>query len=205
MRHLLFIAALFIATAASAQTWEVKGTVTDATGEPLIGASVIVKGTSQGVSTDIDGQYTLQARQDATIVFSYVGYNTREVKVDSRHKIDVTLDENNQVLDEVVVVGYGSLSKKELSSSIVQVDKNKFQLGGMNNAMEMLSGQVAGLNVSTTSPADPNGSSDLQVRGATSISASNGPLVVIDGVAGGDIRTLAPQDIESMTVLKDGH
>lgn len=203
IRHLLFIAALFIATAASAQTWEVKGTVTDATGEPLIGASVIVKGTSQGVSTDIDGQYTLQARQDATIVFSYVGYNTREVKVDSRHTIDVTLDENNQVLDEVVVVGYGSLSKKELSSSIVQVDKDKFQLGGMNNAMEMLSGQVAGLNVSTTSPADPNGSSDLQVRGATSISASNGPLVVIDGVAGGDIRTLAPQDIESMTVLKD--
>lgn len=203
LRHLLLLAVLFISAAATAQSWEVKGTVTDTSGEPLIGASVIVKGTSSGVSTDIDGNYTLQARPDATIVISYVGYNTREVNVDNRHKIDITLDENNQMLEEVVVVGYGSLSKKELSSSIVQVDKDKFQLGGMNNAMEMLSGQVAGLNVSTTSPADPNGSSDLQVRGATSISASNGPLVVIDGVAGGDIRTLAPQDIESMTVLKD--
>ncbi|MDE5902714.1 MAG: TonB-dependent receptor plug domain-containing protein, partial [Muribaculaceae bacterium] len=106
-------------------------------------------------------------------------------------------------LNELVVVGYGSLSRKEVSSSIVQVDKKDFQQGAMNNAMEMLTGKVAGLNVSTTAAANPNGSSDLQVRGATSISAGNGPLIVIDGVAGGDIRTLAPQDIESMTVLKD--
>lgn len=182
----------------------VRGTVTDETGEPLIGASVKIEGSQLGAATDIDGNYSLSnVEPNATLIFSYIGYVDQKVKVAGRTKIDVTLLENNQVLDEVVVIGYGSLSKKELSSSIVQVDKSQFQQGAMNNAMEMLAGKVAGLNVSTTSAADPNSGSSLQVRGATSLSASNSPLVVIDGVAGGDIRTIAPQDIESMTVLKD--
>ncbi|MDE6463292.1 MAG: TonB-dependent receptor plug domain-containing protein, partial [Muribaculaceae bacterium] len=182
----------------------VSGTVTDTTGEVLIGVSVTVKDTAKATVTDLDGNYTLTGiEENATLQFSYVGFKGVEVAVNGRSTVNVTMAEDSEILDEVVVVGYGSLSRKELSSSIVQVNRDDFQQGAMNNAMEMLSGKVAGLNVSTTAAANPNGSSSLQVRGATSISAGNGPLVVIDGVAGGDIRTLAPQDIESMSVLKD--
>ncbi len=196
--------ALWMPSYAYAATIDVSGTVTDATGEPLIGVSVTLKDKAVGVATDIDGRYAIPGVADnATLVFSYVGFRAQEIKVNGRSTIDVQMQEDSELLDEVVVVGYGSLSRKELSSSIVQINKDDFQQGAMNNAMEMLTGKVAGLNVSTTAAADPNGSSNLQVRGATSISAGNGPLVVIDGVAGGDIRTLAPQDIESMSVLKD--
>jgi TonB-linked SusC/RagA family outer membrane protein len=111
--------------------------------------------------------------------------------------------EDTQLLDEVVVIGYGSITKKELSSAIVQVNKKDFQQGAANNAMEMLTGKVAGLNIVNTAMANPNSGADLQIRGATSLSASNSPLVVIDGVIGGNIINLSPQDIESMTVLKD--
>lgn len=201
---LIGICALALSPSLLAATLSVSGTVTDPTGEALIGVSVSIKGQNTGVTTDIDGHYNLASVADnATLVFSYVGFKAVEEPVRGRTKIDVVLHEDNELLDEVVVVGYGSLSRKELSSSIVQVNKDDFQQGAMNNAMEMLSGKVAGLNVATTAAANPNGSSDLQVRGATSISAGNGPLIVIDGVAGGDIRTLAPQDIESMSVLKD--
>ncbi len=201
---LIGICALALSPSLRAAALSVTGTVTDPTGEALIGVSVTVKGQNSGVTTDIDGNYSLVSVADnATLVFSYVGFKAVEEPVRGRTKIDVVMHEDNELLDEVVVVGYGSLSRKELSSSIVQVNKDDFQQGAMNNAMEMLSGKVAGLNVATTAAANPNGSSDLQVRGATSISAGNGPLIVIDGVAGGDIRTLAPQDIESMSVLKD--
>ena len=204
LRHLLLMLGLFLVSAtAQAQSHQVKGTVTDATGEPLIGANVIVKGTSQGVSTDIDGNYTLSASADATMIFSYVGYRSQEVKVDGRSTINVTLEEDRQLLDEVVVVGYGTLQKKELSSSIVQVDKSQFQQGAVKDPMEMVAGKVAGLNVNATAAANPNASASIQVRGAASVTASNGPLYVIDGIAGADIRNVAAQDIESITVLKD--
>ena len=184
---------------------KVSGTVSDPTGEVLIGVSVSVKGKpTLGTSTNVDGRYTLNdVPEDGTLIFSYVGFAAQEIAVKGRNVVDAVLHENQELLDEVVVVGYGSLSRREVSSSIVQVNKSDFQTGAMNNPMEMLTGKVTGLNVSTTAAANPNGSSALQVRGATSLSAGNGPLIVIDGVAGGDIRTLAPQDIESMSVLKD--
>lgn len=184
---------------------KVSGTVSDPTGEVLIGVSVSVKGKpTLGTSTNVDGRYTLNdVPEDGTLIFSYVGFKAQEIAVKGRNVVDAVLHENQELLDEVVVVGYGSLSRREVSSSIVQVNKSDFQTGAMNNPMEMLTGKVTGLNVSTTAAANPNGSSALQVRGATSLSAGNGPLIVIDGVAGGDIRTLAPQDIESMSVLKD--
>lgn len=202
---LLWTLTLLTAPFASAQSLTVSGTVTDPTGDTLIGVSVSVKGNqTQGTATDLDGHYSLSnVPADATLVFSYVGFHAVEEKVAGRTRIDVTMHEDSELLDEVVVVGYGSLSRKEVSSSIVQVNRDDFQKGAMNNPMEMLTGKVAGLNVSSTAAANPNGSADLQVRGATSLSAGNGPLIVIDGVAGGDIRTLAPQDIESMSVLKD--
>ena len=203
-RHVLILLGVMVTSVSAFAQQAVSGTVTDANGETVIGATVMVKGTTNGAATDMDGKYALKnVPADATIVFSSLGYRTVEEKVDGRTVIDVVMSDDQQLLDEVVVVGYGSLSRKELTSSIVQVDKDQFQQGGMNNVMEMLSGKVAGLNVSTVSPADPNSTSSLQVRGATSLSAGNEPLIVIDGVAGGDIRTIAPQDIESMTVLKD--
>ena len=200
---LVMLGVLIMSMTVNAQI-TVKGTVVDEQGEPLIGATVMVKGSSQGTATDLDGNYTLiNVNAKATLAFSYVGYNSVEEAVNNRTVINVTMSENSTQLGEVVVVGYGSLEKKEVSSSIVQINRDEFQQGGMNNAMEMLTGKVAGLNVATTAGANPNGSSDIQVRGASSISASNGPLIVIDGIAGGDIRNLASQDIESMTVLKD--
>lgn len=190
--------------AALAQELKVQGKVTDSTGEGLIGASVQVKGSTTGIITDMDGNFTLTLTdRQSTLVFSYVGYRTQEIEVKGRSRIDVVMQDDQQLLEEVVVVGYGSLSKKEVSSSIVQVDKKSFNAGAMNNPMEMISGKVAGLNVNTQAAANPNSNSSLQVRGATSISAGNGPLYVIDGVAGGDIRNIAAQDIESITVLKD--
>lgn len=197
------IASALMSTNASAQGgYEVKGVVIDEIG-PVMGASIIEKGTLNGTSTDLDGTYTLKVSSaDAIVEISCIGYATASFKA-SAVPSTLTLSDDTTFLEEVVVIGYGTLSKKELSSSIVQVDKDDFARGSMNNVMEMMSGKVAGLNVNTTAAANPNSSSSLQIRGATSITAGNGPLVVIDGVPGGDIRNLSAQDIESMTVLKD--
>ena len=205
LQTLVWMIALLAVPAASAQTLNVSGKVTDPNGEELIGVTVSVKGIqSIATSTDIEGNYSLKdVPSDGTLIFSYVGFGTVEKAVKGQSVVDAVMKEDAEILGEVVVVGYGSLSRKEVSSSIVQVNRDDFQKGAMNNPMEMLTGKVAGLNVSTTAAANPNGSADLQVRGATSLSAGNGPLIVIDGVPGGDIRTIAPQDIESMSVLKD--
>lgn len=182
--------------------YTVKGVVVDNVG-PVIGASVVEQNTSNGVMTDNDGHFTLKVASAASVVeISCIGYTTVTFKA-SEAPQTVTLSENSEMLEETVVIGYGSLSRKELSSAIVQVDKKDFFKGSMNNPMEMITGKVAGLNVSTSAATNPNSSSDFQIRGATSLSAGNSPLVVIDGVPGGDIRNLSPQDIESMTVLKD--
>ncbi len=201
---LLLAAMLIPALAVGQQQGTIQGTVVDINGVSVIGANVLVKGTSQGTVTDIDGHYTLtNVPPSSTLVFSYIGYIDQEIAYDGQSRVNVTLLEDIQSLDEVVVVGYGSLSRRELSSSIVQVDRSDFQPGAVGNPMELLTGKVAGLNVNNTASADPNSGSSLQIRGATSISASNDPLIVIDGVTGGNIRNLSPQDIESMTVLKD--
>ncbi|MBQ7708838.1 MAG: SusC/RagA family TonB-linked outer membrane protein [Bacteroidales bacterium] len=194
---------LCIAYTASAQGgYEVKGVVVDAHG-PVIGATVLQAGTSTGTSTGLDGDYSLRvANANVTIEISCIGYATQSFKA-SEVPATVTLVEDAEFLDDVVVIGYGTLSKKELSASVVQVDSKDFFRGTTNNPMTMLTGKVAGLNVTTSQGSNPNSGSDYQIRGATSLSAGNGPLVVIDGVPGGEIRSLSPQDIESMTVLKD--
>lgn len=195
---------LLMAEVALADGLTVRGTITDPTGEPLIGATAQVVGSTVGTVTDFDGNYELKnVAPDATLHFSYVGYDEVDEAVNGRTVINVQLSEGSQMLEQVVVIGYGSLSKKEVSSSIVQVDAKDFNKGAMNNPMEMLQGKIAGLNVATSAAADPNSSSSLQIRGAGSLTASNDPLVVIDGIAGGDIRNIAAQDIESITVLKD--
>lgn len=206
-RILTFLAAFAVSAVLGANVsaqggYEVKGVVVDELG-PVIGATVLEQGTSNGTITDMDGHYTLKvASPDATVEVSCIGYASVSFKA-SQAPATITLAEDTEFLDEVVVIGYGTLSKKELSSSIVQVDKKDFVQGSMNNVMELMNGKVAGLNVNTTAAANPNSSSDLQIRGATSLKAGNGPLYVIDGVTGGDIRNISAQDIESITVLKD--
>ena len=203
-RKILLVVLMLASLAVTAQPLTVQGTVTDSGGETLIGASVLVKGTTVGTVSDFDGHYLLEnVPADAELEFSYMGYENQTVGVQGRTTIDVVLSDAGLQVEEVVVIGYGSLSKKEVSSSVVQIDSKDFNRGAMNNPMEMLSGKVAGLNVSSVAAANPNASSDLQIRGAGSLTASNSPLVVIDGIAGGDIRNIAAQDIESITVLKD--
>ena len=199
-RLLMMLAVVFFALDVSAQA-TISGHVKDETGEGVIGASVMVKGTSNGTVTDFDGNFSLQCQPGATLVFSYIGYNPQEQP--AKNGMEVTMKEDVAQLNEVVVVGYGSMAKKEISSSVVQISKDQFNQGAATDAMALVAGKVAGLNVATSADANPNAMSAIQVRGAGSLTASNGPLVVIDGIAGGDLRNIATQDVESITVLKD--
>jgi TonB-linked SusC/RagA family outer membrane protein len=196
---------LCFSTTLSAQNNTVTGTVTDVANEPLIGVNVQLKGTATGAITDIDGNYTLQVPgNQAVLSFSYVGYVPQEITVGNQRRIDIVLREDARSLDEVVVVGYGSTVKKDLTTAVTSVSSKDFLAGAVNDPMQMVDGKVAGLTVSSTAAGDPNASSGLQVRGASSIKAGNGPLVIIDGMPGGDLRNLTQHDIESITVLKDG-
>jgi len=199
-RLLMMLAVMFFALDVSAQT-TINGQVKDETGDGVIGASVVVKGTSNGTVTDFDGNFSLKCKPGATLVFTYIGYNPQEVP--AKNGMEVTLKEDVAQLNEVVVVGYGSMAKKEISSSVVQINKDQFNQGAASDPMALIAGKVAGLNVASTADANPNAMTDIQVRGAGSLTASNGPLVVIDGIAGGDLRNIATQDVESITVLKD--
>jgi TonB-linked SusC/RagA family outer membrane protein len=199
-RLLMILAVMFFALDVSAQT-TINGRVKDELGEPVIGASVVVKGTSNGAVTDFDGNFSLKCNAGATLVFTYIGFNPQEQA--AKNGMLVTLKEDVAQLNEVVVVGYGSMAKKEISSSVVQISKDQFNQGAASDPMALIAGKVAGLNVAATADANPNAMTDIQVRGAGSLTASNGPLVVIDGIAGGDLRNIATQDVESITVLKD--
>ena len=198
-RTLMLCTVMFFALKVSAQT--INGNVRDEVGEPIIGANVVVKGTQGGTITDIDGNFKLQCKTGITLVVTYIGYNPQEAQ--AKDGMQIVLREDVAQLNEVVVVGYGSLAKKEISSSIVQISKEQFNQGAVTDPMALVSGKIAGLNVSATAEANPNSLSSIQVRGAGSLTASNGPLVVIDGIAGGDLRNISTQDVESITVLKD--
>ncbi|SEA53648.1 TonB-linked outer membrane protein, SusC/RagA family [Prevotella sp. tc2-28] len=200
-RRMLSLAAAMLFTLTISAQSTISGHVKDDTGEDIIGASVVVKGTQGGTVTDFDGNFKVQCKPGTTLVITYVGFVPQEVK--AQDGMDITLKEDVAQLNEVVVVGYGSLAKKEISSSVVQINKDQFNQGAASDPMALVAGKVAGLNVSTSADANPNAMTDIQVRGAGSLSASNGPLVVIDGIAGGDLRNIATQDVESITVLKD--
>ena len=181
-------------------TFEVKGLVLDDVG-PMIGATVLEAGTTNGTATASDGSYTLTASgPDAVLEFSSIGYKTVSFKA-SEVPATVVLETDSQMLEETVVVGYGSLSKKEISSSIVSVSEEDFNKAPAGDPMQLLVGKVAGLNIDV---AADGASSSFQIRGATSITGSNDPLIVIDGVAGASLDDISTQDIESISVLKDG-
>lgn len=195
--------ALFFAMSVrvSAQNgYEVKGVISDAFG-PAVGVSVLERGTTNGTATGVDGDFVLRVSGPRAIVeISSIGYLTLTY-VASEVPAKLTLQEDSEMLDETVVVGYGSLDKKEISSSVVSVRAEDFNKAPSGDAMQLLLGKVAGLNIDVN--ANGNGSS-YQIRGATSITGSNSPLVVIDGIIGGDLEDVATQDIESISVLKDG-
>ena len=199
-RLLMLIAVVVFALDVSAQA-TISGHVKDDTGEDVIGATIMEKGTSNGTVTDFEGNFKLECKEGVTLVVTYIGYDPQEVT--AKNGLDITLREDVAQLNEVVVVGYGSMAKKEISSSVVQISKDQFNQGAASDPMALIAGKVSGLNVSASAEANPNAMTDFQVRGAGSLTASNGPLIVIDGIAGGDLRNIATQDVESITVLKD--
>ena len=187
------------------QSKSVSGVVADKSGEPIIGANVVVKGANVGSITDFDGAFKIENVPSAAILqISYIGFKTQEIPVGSKSSFNITLEEDSETLDEVVVVGYGSSVKKDLTTAVTSVKSKDFLAGAVNDAMQMIDGKVAGVSVNSAAAADPNSSSSIQVRGASSLKAGNSPLVVIDGMPGGDLRNIAQADIESITVLKDG-
>lgn len=183
----------------------IKGHVVDASGEPVIGASIMVKGTKNGAVSDLDGDYTITDVKDgATLVYSYLGYLSQEVTIKGQKTVNITLKENNEVLDEVLVVGYAVGSKRTVSGAVDRIKKEDMNKGVVTSPAEALKGKVAGVVISQ-SGGDPTSSPSIRVRGTSSLSGGNDPLVIIDGVFADMtmFNSLAPGDIESLTILKD--
>lgn len=181
---------------------QVTGTVKDTEGEPLTGATVLVVGTTVGTSADIDGNFSINAAPGQSLRVSSVGYETATVKVGSEKHLDIVLKENSTMLQDVVVVGYGTMEKKRVTSSITSIKGDALMSGlGGSTIATALQGKVSGLTISGN--ASPNSSNGYQLRGVASVKAGKGPLVVIDGVPGGDLRMINQEDIESIDVLKD--
>ena len=200
LKTMFFVFFLLCSTVMLAQN-KVSGTVVDASGEPLIGVSVLEDGTTNGGITDFDGKYTLTVKSGAKLTFSYVGYTSQTLAAANGMK--VTLQEDNTVLNEVVVVGYGTMRRKDVTSSITTVQAKDLNKGVFSDPASMLQGKVAGLTVTTSG--DPNGTPSITLRGASSLreGAAMQPYYVIDGIPGVDISMVSPDDIESIDVLRD--
>ena len=202
LQRLFFLALLsIIAIGAYAQGKTVSGTVLDKSGESVIGASVVVKGTTNGTITDFDGKFTLSnVPNNASLEISFVGYKTQVIPVQGKNTFNVTMVEDTEVLDEVVVVGYGVQKKKLVTGATVQVKGENIAKLNTTNPLSALQGQTPGVNIVSTS-GQPGASMSVTIRGLGTVGNSQ-PLYLIDGV-GGDISTLNPADIESIDVLKD--
>lgn len=188
-----------------AQTVAVRGTVADAKGDALIGVSVRVQGTAIGTITDLEGNFVLSnVPSGAILEVSYVGMHTQTIALDGRTIVDIVLQEDAELLEEVVVIGYGTLKRREVTSAVETIRADRFNPGGSRNALDLIQGKVAGLNMTRTQGSNPNASMDIQLRGITSLTGTRTPLVVIDGIPGGNLDLLQQDDIESFNVLKDG-
>jgi len=182
----------------------VKGKVTSATEGPLPGVNIVIQGTTQGIMTDAGGNYSIAVPgPEAVLVFSFISYTSQSVTVGAQTTINVELAPAMSALNEVVVTGYGTQKKREVTSSITSVKSDEFNKGSVNSPVALIQGKVSGLSISKAG-GDPNGGYDIRLRGMSTIGANLGPLVVIDGVAGGDLNNVDPNDIESINVLKDG-
>lgn len=212
-RYLFSALFMVIATLSFAQSTVVKGVVTDKQGEPLIGVNVVEKGTTNGNITDLDGKFTLTVEKGHTVVFSYVGFISQEVKV-TGNSMNITLLDDAQSLEEVVVVGYGTVKRKDLTGSLTSVDTKKLLETNNNNAAAAMQGQIAGVDIQRSNN-KPGAGINIMVRGQNNISAMKGgdemtnmndinqPLYVVDGMFVDNINDIAPDDIERIDVLKD--
>lgn len=181
---------------------KVTGTVVDVNGLPIIGANIVEKGTTNGIITDMDGNFQLETVGNATLQISYIGYVAQSIPVGKQTNLTITLKEDFQNIDEVVVVGYGSVKKSDLTGSISSISAKDFNKGISRSPDQLLAGKVPGLMVNRSS-GDPNSSVTMQLRGPSSLTASTAPFYVIDGIPGASINLVSPDDIESMNVLKD--
>lgn len=205
-----FVVGLFLSAGAFAQQITVKGIVKDSSGEPIIGANVVVKGTTNGTITDFDGNFQLSANTGEIIQFSFIGYTTQELPATAEF-MNIIMKDDSEMLSEVVVIGYGSVKKNDLTGSVTAIKAEELNRGVVTSPDQMLKGKVPGLLV-TPASGDPTGSATIRIRGAASLYANNDPLIVIDGVPvtpeggagmGNPLATVNPNDIESYTVLKD--
>ena len=205
----MFIVGLFLSVNTFAQQIVVKGIVKDTTGEPIIGANVIVKGTTNGTITDFDGNFLLNANKGDIIIISFIGYRSQEAQAAA--SMNIILKDDTELLDEVVVIGYGSVKKDDLSGSVVAIKAEEMNKGAVTSPQELIMGKVPGLSVSQGDGA-PGAGSTIRIRGGASLNASNDPLIVIDGIPVSNdaapgtpnaLATINPNDIETFTVLKD--
>lgn len=209
------LSGMLMILSASAQTGtpiNVRGTVTDIAGEPLVGVNILLQGTSTGTVTDYDGNFVLQVPEDGVLEVRYIGYKPQTISINRRAVIQIVMDEDTELLEEVVVIGYGTVRKNDATGSVVAVDATKLNRGLATSPSDLLAGQVAGLSVTSAGGA-PGSSANIRIRGGSSMSASNDPLIVIDGVPvdnatnvngmSNPLSTINSNDIESFTVLKD--
>jgi TonB-linked SusC/RagA family outer membrane protein len=203
---LLVTGLLFMLSEAQAQSRTVKGKVTDEADQSVLpGVTVKVKNSSTATQTDVNGEYSIQiASENDILVYSFVGSETHEVRVGSQSTIDVALKNSDSALDEVVVVGYGTMKRREVTSAVTTVKAKDFNPGGVRSPIDLIQGKVAGLNINRPQGNNPNSGAAIQLRGITSINGTLSPLIVIDGIPRGNLDLLQQDDIESFDVLKDG-
>ena len=212
MTVLLGMLMVLSVSAQTGTTINVQGAVTDVSGEPIIGANILIQGTSSGTVTDYDGNFMLQAPADGVLEVSYIGYRPQTIAISNRTNIRIVLEEDTELLEELVVIGYGTVRKDDATGSVVAVDASKLNRGLATSPSDLLAGQVAGLSVVSAGGA-PGSSSSIRIRGGSSMSASNDPLIVIDGVPvdnatgvsgmSNPLSSINSNDIETFTVLKD--
>ncbi len=207
MKRITAILLLFLGFAFSshAQIRQIEGTVKDAQNAPIPGAVVIVDGTSRYCSTDFDGKFSIEAKSGETLRVSFVGYEDATVAVTDSNTYDIVLHvSEDMMLEETVVIGYGTSTKKEITGSVASLKVENFDKGAFSDASGLLQGKVAGLSITNPNGADPNASMEILLRGTNTLSAGQGPLIIIDGVSGADIRSINFQEVETIDVLKDG-
>ena len=203
MRTLLLMIFAALSLSVSAQTITLNGNVKDTTGEPIIGASIVEKGnTTNGTITDLDGNFSLKVPANATVVISYIGMKTQEIAIKGKSKIDVTLSDDAKALDEVVVIGYGTAKRKDITGSVATVNAEALTVVPVASATEALTGKMAGVQITTTE-GSPDAEMKIRVRGGGSITGDNTPLFIVDGFPVESISDIPASDIEDMTVLKD--
>lgn len=204
MKHLFLLLTLLSFSLTALAQQKVMGKVKDSSGEPVIGASVVVKGNNtMGTITDFDGNFMLDVPAKSVLVISYIGYVTQEVPTAGKNSLEIVLKEDTKTLDEVVVIGYGTQRKGDVTSSVASVKADNFVKGAVKDVGQLIQGKVAGLAI-TNPNGDPTGSTQIRLRGTNTIGGANtAPLVLIDGIPG-ELGTVAPEDVESVDVLKDG-